>query len=365
LASRSADRDDARNGDAEDRTLARANELGISREAVELYTRSDVIDLHVDTFIWSRVFGYDMTARHGRGFFGARFYGQSDIPRLLEAGVTGAVWSITTNPLRTSRGRAAAFERNVARLLSIFDSVGDRLALSRSAAEYRAARAAGKHGAFVGVQGGNALDHDLSAWSRVQDDAVTRVTLVHLSSSSLGSTSSPLAFRDGGLTARGRELVERLDAQRILVDLAHVSKKGFYDAVDAHDRSKPLIVTHTGVSGVYPHWRNLDDDQLRAIAASGGTIGVMYHADFLERTTWRGRAASVADHVEHIVRLVGEDHASLGSDWDGAITTPRDMPTCLELPRLVQLLLDRGFSPERVQKILGGNFLRTMAALRG
>ncbi|HEX3595801.1 MAG TPA: hypothetical protein VHU80_11890, partial [Polyangiaceae bacterium] len=127
MASRSADRDDARNGDAEDRTLARANELGISREAVELYTRSDVIDLHVDTFIWSRVFGYDMTARHGRGFFGARFYGQSDIPRLLEAGVTGAVWSITTNPLRTSRGRAAAFERNVARLLSIFDSVGDRL----------------------------------------------------------------------------------------------------------------------------------------------------------------------------------------------------------------------------------------------
>ncbi|HEX4336021.1 MAG TPA: membrane dipeptidase [Polyangiaceae bacterium] len=365
MASRSAEREDARDGDAEDGALARADALGISREAVELYQRSDVIDLHVDTFIWSRVFGYDMTARHGHGVFGARFYGQSDIPRLLEAGVTGAIWSITTNPLRTAQGRAAAFERNVARLLSIFDSVGDRVSLVRSAAEYRAARAEGKHGAFVGVQGGNALDHDPSAWARVQDGAVTRVTLVHLSSSTLGSTSSPLAFVDRGLTAKGREVVELLDENRILVDLAHVSKKGFYDAVDVHDRTKPLIVTHTGVSGVYPHWRNLDDAQLRAIADSGGTIGVMYHGAFLERSTWRGRASAIADHVEHIVKVVGEDHASLGSDWDGAITTPRDMPTVLELPRLVQLFLDRGFSAERIQKILAGNFLRTMAALRG
>ncbi len=354
-----------RDDDAPDRTRARADELGISREAVELYERSDVIDLHLDTFIWSRVFGYDLTARHGHGAFGARFYGQADLPRLLEAGVTGAIWSITTNPLRTSRGRAAAFERNLDRLLRIFDSVGNRLALARSAAEYRAARSEGKHGAFIGVQGANALDHDLSAWSRIQDDAVTRVTLVHLTSSSLGSTSSPFALSDRGLTTRGRELVERLDAQRILVDLAHVSKKGFHDAVDAHDRTKPLIVTHTGVSGVYPHWRNLDDAQLVAIADSGGTVGVMYHTDFLARSTWRGRAAAVADHLEHIVKTVGEDHASLGSDWDGAITTPRDMPTCLELPRLVQLLLDRRFSPETIQKILGGNFLRTMASLRG
>ncbi|HVW25814.1 MAG TPA: membrane dipeptidase [Polyangiaceae bacterium] len=349
------------NGDAGERAAA----LGVSREAIELYDASDVIDLHVDTFIWARVFGYDLLSRHGRGAFGARFYGQADLPRLLEAGVTGAIWSITTNPLRTAAGRAAAFERNLARLLGTFANAGGRVALARSAGEYRAARAAGKHGAFVGVQGGNALDHDLTAWSRIQEHAVTRVTLVHLTSSSLGSTSSPLRFGEEGLTAKGRELVAVLDAERILVDLAHVSKKGFWDAVDAHDRAKPLIVTHTGVSGVRPHWRNLDDDQLRAVADSGGTVGVMYHTNFLERSTFRGHAAAVADHIEHIVRVVGEDHASLGSDWDGAIVTPRDMPTCLELPRLVHILLERRFSPERIRKILAGNFLRTIAALRG
>src|SRR4029079_10276916 len=80
-----------------------ARSLGISREAVELYLASDVIDLHIDTFIWNRVFGYDLTKRHGLGLLGARFYSQVDLPRLHEARITGGVWVITTNPLRPSR----------------------------------------------------------------------------------------------------------------------------------------------------------------------------------------------------------------------------------------------------------------------
>src|SRR5262249_46790443 len=125
------------------------------------------------------------------------------------------------------------------------------------------------------------------------------------------------------------------------------------------------IVTHTGVSGVHPHWRNLDDDQLRAIAETGGTVGVMYQCDFLGEPWWGGKASAIAEHLGHILKVVGENPASLGSDWDGAIITPRDMPTCLELPRLVQILLDRHFRPETIAKVLGGNFLRTLSALRG
>ena len=126
-----------------------------------------------------------------------------------------------------------------------------------------------------------------------------------------------------------------------------------------------MTVTHTGVSGVTPHWRNLDDEQLRAVADTGGTVGVMYQSSFLGEPFFGGRARAVADHLMHIVKTVGDDHASLGSDWDGAIVPPRDMPTCLELPRVVQLLLDRNLSPASIQKILGGNFLRALALLRG
>jgi membrane dipeptidase len=343
-----------------------ADELGISREAIEIYLASEVIDLHVDSFVWHRVFGYDLTKRRGLGMFGRRFWGHVDFPRALEAQLSGASWIITTNPCRTAAGRQAAFERNLTELRRLFATVDDQFCLVRTAAEYRAARKAGKHGAFIGIQGGNALDRDLDALDVLDDGSVLRITLVHLTSSRIGTTSSPLTTgRDRGLTDFGRAYVERLNEKRIFVDLAHINRRGFFDAVEVHDRSQPLLVTHTGISGVFEHWRNLDDEQLRAVANTGGTIGLIYHAEFLGKGARGHQASTIVDHLQHIVDTVGEDYASLGSDWDGAITTPRDIPTCLELPRLVQLMLDRGWSPERIRKILGDNFLRVVAELRG
>ncbi len=343
-----------------------ARELGISREAVELHLASDVIDLHVDSFIWNRIFRYDLRRRHGRGLFGARFYSQVDLPRIREAAVTGATWVITTNPWRSRERRPDVFLENLRRLQGILESVPGDVAVVRNAAEYRAARSQGRHGAFLGIQGGNALDRDADALDLIPDDLVLRVTVVHLSSSSLGTTSAPGAARRGaGLTRAGREFVERLDAKRIFVDLAHINREGFFDAVEVHDASLPLLVTHTGVSGVTPHWRNLDDEQLRAVADTGGTIGVMYQSSFLGEPAWGGRAEAVLRHLAHIVETVGEDHASLGSDWDGAIVPPRDLATPLDLPRLVEGMLRRGWSAERIRKILGGNFLRVVGDLRG
>lgn len=345
-----------------------ARELGISREAAELYLASDVLDLHIDSFIWQRFGVYDLRERHGHGLLGARFYSQVDLPRILEARVTGATWVITTNPARSAEGRADAFVRNVARLREIFASVSEQFAVVRNVAEYRQARAEGKHAAFVGVQGGNALDRDLDALDLIPDDVILRVTLVHLSSSRLGVTSSPmslLAGGDGGLTDFGRDYVRRLNEKKIFVDLAHISRQGFFDALAVHDRSQPVLVTHTGIAGVHEHWRNLTDEQVRAVAGLGGTIGIMYQSTFLGDGPLSGRVASIVDHMAHVIRLVGDDHISLGSDWDGAIVPPRDLPTCLELPRVVDEMLRRGWTPERVRKVLAGNALRTIEALRG
>jgi membrane dipeptidase len=342
-----------------------ARELGVSRAAVDLYLASDVIDLHVDSFIWERVFGYDLRRRHGRGPFGARWFSQVDFPRIREAQVTGATWVITTNPFRSRRARPEAFARNLARLRARLASAGDDFALVRSAAEYRAARAAGRHGAFLGIQGGNALDRDPGCLDLMGDGLILRVTLVHLSSSSLGATSSPAAGRrrHEKLTPLGRDYVRRLAEKRILLDLAHVNREGFFDALSVHDRSLPVLVTHTGVSGVHRHWRNLDDEQLRAVAGLGGTVGIMYQSSFLGRPPVTHER--IVDHLAHVVATAGEDHASLGSDWDGAIAPPRDLPTCLELPRLVEAMLRRGWSDGRIRKILGGNFLRVVEAVRG
>jgi membrane dipeptidase len=341
-----------------------AKRLGISREAVEIYLSSDVIDLHVDSFLWTRLVGYDVLARHRFQLLGGPLFGHVDLPRMLDAHVTGAHWAITTNPLRTAQGRLRAFERNLHRLSSTLAAC-PTAAVCRTFSDYECARTAGRHAAFLAVQGGNAFVADLGALERLPPGLLVRVTLVHLTSSALGRTSSPLGMRRRcGLSALGRELVGRLNALRIFVDLAHIHPTGFWDAVRAHDRTQPLLVTHTGVRGVFPHWRNIDDAQLRAVAETGGVVGIMFHAPFLGDPYWRGRARSVVRHLSHVVATIGEEHAAIGSDWDGAISPPRDLRTCHELPRLVEHMLELGWNAERIRKILGGNFLRALRQLR-
>lgn len=348
-----------------DRTHA-AERLGVTRTALDLLHDSDVIDLHIDAFIEHRLFGYDLFQRHGTGVLNGRFYSHTDLPRLVEAGFTGGLWSITTNPFRTAAGRSRTFFRNLERFQALFASAPDRVVMVRDVGEYRAARVAGRHAVFLSVQGGNALDHSLDDLDRIPERLLVRVTLVHLSTSRLGVTSNPYG-RTGagrGLSALGRDYVRKLDEKRILVDLAHINREGFFDAVAAHDRSLPLIVTHTGVNGVYRHWRNLDDDQLRAVADTGGTVGIMYQSSFLGPSWFRAKVDWVVDHLEHVVDVVGDDHASLGSDWDGGICPPDDMLSCVEFPRLVDAMLRRGWSDQRIRKILGGNFLRVLDHLR-
>lgn len=340
-----------------------ARALRVSPAAVELLKNAEVLDLHVDSFIWTRLFGYDLRRRHGLGPLGARYFSQVDLPRALEGHLTSATWVLTTNPFLPSSVRRRLFFANLAKLEELL-SADPRVRLVTNAAEHRAAREAGKHAAFLAIQGGNALDHDLDDVARI--GRMLRCTLVHLTPASLGQTSAPFPTRlfGDGLTDRGREMVQRLEAANVFVDLAHASRKTFFDAVAAHDRSKPIWVTHTGVEGVRPHWRNLTDEQVRVIADSGGIVGVMFQSSFL---TAKGPATieHVVDHLEHVIRVTNEDVPAIGSDWDGAITPPRDLLTPYDLPRLVEAMLRRGWSETRIRKILAENALTSIARLRG
>ena len=335
-----------------------AGRLGISEHALDLYLAADVIDLHIDSFIWTRMCGYRLDRRHSEGLLRARYCRQVDIPRLREARITGAAWIITTNPWRTRLGRARALRRNLARLTQILSSQTSDIRIVRSLAEYRDAKTQGLHAAWLAIQGGNALDHP-SSWDLLESYPILLVTLVHLTNSALGFTSSPLRLRpDSGLTNRGRALIELLNQRKVLVDLAHASQRTFDDALQVHDKSIPAIVSHTGLAAVHPHWRNLSDRQLRSIADTGGVAGVFFFGPYLGGGVLGGSVACVARHIAHAVRVVGAEHVSLGSDWDGMIVTPRDMRTCVELPRLVQALLNAGLTDDQIQMVLGGSFLR-------
>lgn len=342
-------------------------------EATALLTEPDVdvIDLHLDTYIASRIARRDLQKRHRLGGpLDHRLYGMVDLPSAIDAGMTGGMWSITTNPFRPAKARLRAFHRNLRGIQAEFERRPDRAEVVRSVAEYRTARSAGRHGAFVVVQGGNAIEHDPTLLDRMPDDLITRITLVHLTDSGIGATSAPspalpgLRRRNPGLTDLGRDFVERCNAARILVDLAHISRPGFDDALAVHDPDLPPIVTHTGVDAVTPHWRNLTDHQIRAIADRGGTVGIMYQSSFLGEPYWGGRCEAVLEHAQHVIDLVGDEHVSLGSDWDGAIMPPRDLRRPSDLPNLVAGMLRRGWTEERCRRVLGTNALRVIAGVR-
>ncbi|MGH9041329.1 MAG: dipeptidase [Acidimicrobiia bacterium] len=322
----------------------------------------EIIDGHVESFVWTRMIGYDLAARHGAGLLGGRFYSQADLPRMREAGLSGAVMSIATNPFRPTGRRTAVLEANLVRLRAGLES-DPGVAVVSDHAGYRTARAAGRLACFLAVQGAN-------AWSRPEDIArtrdVTRATLVHLTDSALGATSWPLSRSRGRgpLTAAGRGYVAALNDARVVVDLAHISRPGFWDAIETHARDLPPVVTHTGVCGVRPSWRNLDDDQIRAVAGRGGVVGVMFHQGFLGRPSWRVTADAVVAHLAHLVKVGGEDVAAIGSDYDGLIVPPRRLRTIDTLPHLVERLRAAGFGDTRIGKVMGGNYLRVLQTVR-
>ena len=155
----------------------------------------------------------------------------------------------------------------------------------------------------------------------------------------------------GGLTAKGREMIERMDAAGMVVDVAHASAATIDDVLAVATR--PIVASHTGVRGTADNARNLSDAHLRGIAASGGVIGI----GFWDTATGGTDVASIIRAIAYAVDVAGSDHVGLGSDFDGAVTVPID---AAGLVQLTDGLLAHGFDDETVGKVMGRNALRVL-----
>ena len=346
--------------------IRQAGSAALSREALQFVQEEVVIDLHLEPYLPKRLLGYDLRRNHRSRWNPGWLMGHLDFPQIEEGGLSGGMWSITTNIARGAEGKWNTLNRNLERLESELLATEGAFQPVRTCSEFRSVVEAGNHAALFVVQGGNALEAGVDRLGEIYGDLLTRVTLLHLTNSSLGITSSPLRLwkSNPGLTSLGKRLVEALNEQRILVDLAHIHPNGFWDAVDAHSNELPLIVTHTGVSGVAPHWRNLDDQQIRAIADSGGTIGIIFAKEFLARRGGPRDLEMVLEHMEYTIRVAGEEHVSIGSDLDGFIVPPADLRDGNCYARLVDGMLRRGWSVERMRRVCSENFLRTFEQIR-
>ena len=340
-----------------------ADSLGCSVEACALLIDADFIDLHVDLEVPIRLYGYDPAVHHGVSRRVRPFFGHTDYPRIREARLTGVVYDLATNPFRTELDRLATTLDNVRAAQARIAAHPADLEVVVDHAGYLKARAAGRTAMWLALQGGNALSADPSRLRGWLGGLLHRITLVHLTNSDLGGTSSP-GGGDGGITEAGRRMVAACNDARVLVDLAHAGRRTFAEALDAHAPDLPPIVSHTGVCGVHPHWRNLEDGQIRAIADRGGVVGIMYQSNFLAPTRTTCKRARILDHIAHVIAVGGEGVAAIGTDYDGMIVPPRELADVTHHPLQVQDMLDRGWTEARIRGVLGANYLDVVRSIR-
>jgi membrane dipeptidase len=324
-------------------------DIEVSERARRLHEDAVVIDLHVDSLLWPR----DLRVA-GRG-------GQVDFPRMRAGGLDAAAFTVATAffgvaglkafhdrwPPRTWLSPWARLDHQMA-ALAAFANAG---AIEVTSDPDALRRQDGLYG-FHGIEGAHALEGDVSRVRDVAARGVVFIGPVHLSDNAFGGSSSGT---DRGLTELGERLVAAMNRAGVLVDLAHASSKTFAQSLALSEL--PPLVSHTGVRAVHDTWRNLDDDQIRAIAARGGVVGIMLAPPALAHAS----LDEALRHIEHVVAVGGEDVVALGSDFDGYVSPPIGADG---LPALTELMLRRGFSEARIRKILGDNALRLLESRR-
>lgn len=344
----------------------------VSERAMRVYRDAIVIDAHNDMPTNVLDDGYDPDVRNRPGFAVRSGEGHTDLPRLLESGITGqwmSAWIDASYALGTS-------DRSYQRAIQYLDWIRawtDRhpeLLFATTAADVERAKRENRVAIFIGVEGGHAIESSLDKLRDLYQRGARYMTLTWNNGTPwAGSSIGVEGTRTGGLTSLGRDVVREMNRLGMLVDLSHVSEATFYDAIATS--TVPVIASHSSARALNDHPRNLTDEQLRAIARNGGVVNVNFFSRFIDadhRAAFeRGETqlpqpplAVLIDHFDHIATVAGVDHVGLGSDFDGVSALPAGMDDVTRLPRIAQGLLDRGYSEADVTKILGGNMMRVM-----
>jgi len=288
---------------------------------------------------------------------------------LAAAGVDAVVAKAVGDPIVTRWHRGGAWAAVLAQLERLrADARRAGARVLSSAAEVRAARDEGRTAVVLGLEGADAIGDDLGRLDHLRQLGVRVVVPVHLGDNQLGTTCLPWQRYVGplpvrrrrapGLSDLGRRAVERMNDLGILVDLAHADRATALEA--AATSRHPVLASHTGARALQDFARFLADDEIRAIAATGGLIGLWPY-----RLRGRGVAdvADLVSHARHVAVLVGAGHLCLGTDMNGVPGLMDGYRSEHDLRRVTEALLTGGFSEPEVRGVLGENFLRVLEAV--
>ena len=322
-----------------------------------------VFDGHEDfiTQVKERASGFP--PRPARDLLTESEHGHVDLPRAMRGGLGGCFTSIFLTDQRAEMNATGFAMDEMNDVFAIADRSEGRFRVCRTVAEVRSAFADGAFASVFMFEGADPISWSLKEL-RIFYEAGLRVLAPTWSRSTIFAHGVAFGghLPQTGLTELGRKLVNECNRLGIILDVSHINPAGFWDLLA--ESTQPVIATHSSVKAISPHVRNLEDGQIKALANKGGTIGVNFATIFLRPDMKRDRDVpleTVVSHFEHIINLVGDEHVSFGTDFDGA-----DMPDCVKdaagLPVVLREFKRRGWSDDRLERVCNGNFLRVAAA---
>jgi len=369
-----------------------------SQNYKKIHDKAIVVDTHNDILSTAIEKGYsfdqDLTGKT-----------HSDLQRMKKGGIDVQIFSVwcdgkNQNPFAWANTEIDTLyvwvNRNLSKMM-IVKTTGE---LMDAAKEHKLA-------SMIGVEGGHMIENDLSKLDSLFKRGVRYMTLTWNNStpwatSAMEETHDSLLHQPKGLSDFGKQVIRRMNELGMLVDLSHVGEKTFWDAINT--TSKPVIVSHSCVYRLCPVFRNLKDDQIKAIGKNGGVIHLNFYSGYLDsnfekknkafleehkaerdsliksgkpeffaddyiNNKYRDKSNAMRppfsllfDHLDYIVKLIGVDHVGLGSDFDGITSSPQQLNDVTDFPLITKELIKRGYSKKNIKKILGGNFIRVLKA---
>ncbi len=313
------------------------------------------IDLHIDTLQFMVDEGTDpLTSAPVL---------QTDLPRQRYAGVMASVWAAWVDQVITGEAATTRARVLIEAGLSMIRRSEGRMRQILTPGDLQQVIEGDVTGVILGMEGATPLRGSFELLEDFYTLGLRVLTLTWNHSNHFATGCRFADCKDKGLTDAGYELIERLQSLGILIDLAHASPQTRRDALTCLRR--PFMVSHTNCRALHDHVRNLTDDEMGLIAASGGLIGISIYPGFISENQETVTIKNVVDHIEHAVAVAGDNAVAIGTDFDGITSLPVDMSGAEDLPGIADELVKRGWSMARVEKIGWRNAERVITGALG
>jgi membrane dipeptidase len=318
----------------------------INFELETVHQNTILIDLHNDV-LEKVVNGYDIGVLNS--------INHSDLPRFYKGGVDVQLMALWVSPTQYPNNPFQQTLRMIDSFKVQLNKYSSSMGQVRNSRELDSLIKIGKFAAILCVEGGHAIEDNISKLDSLYKLGVRYLTITWNNSTSWATSHSDPQATTKGLSGFGRDVIRHMDSLGMIIDVSHVGPKTIDDILEV--TINPIIASHSGVRTLRNHTRNLTDQQIMKIAQKGGVIGVIFYPPYLTSSS-TATINNVVAHIDYIRNLVGIDHIALGSDFDGIERVVVGLEDVSKFPNLTEALLRRGYSISDIRKIYGENFLR-------